>query len=153
MLIWYVFIAIKCKRNRDFVYSSSKWKLSQKFNVLEDTVVNYLINKQRTIKWEFNSQNWQRYISMERNWIIILIYCKRDIQKDFIFKKLYRFIKDSEIDSFKSDLIKYNIENKCNAKGIIITTRYSTKSVKNHAEALWIELRDGRRYWKNLKKM
>jgi len=90
---------------------------------------------------------------MERNWIIILIHCKWDIQKDFIFKKLYHlsFIKNSEIDSFKSDLIKYNNKNKCNAKGIIITTRFSTKSVKNYAGTLWIELRDGRRWWKKLK--
>lgn len=155
MLIWYVFIAIKCKRNRDFVYSSSKWKLSQKFNVLEDTVVNHLINRQRTIKWEFNSRDWQRYISMERNWIIILIYCKRDIQKDVIFKNLYRlrFIKNSEIGSFKSDLIRYNTKNECNAKWIIITNRFSTKSVRNYAESIWIELRDARRWWKNLKKM
>ena len=153
MLIWYILIAIRAKKNRDFIYSCSQWKLSSKYNPLEESVVYWLIKKQRIIKWECNSQSWLRYISMERAWLIILIYCKRDIYKDFIFKRLYhlRFIKNSEIDVFKWDLIKYNKENNCNAKGIIITNWFTTKNARGYAESLWVELRDIRRWWKKIK--
>ena len=47
MLIWYILIAIRAKKNRDFIYSCSQWKLSSKYNPLEESVVYWLIKKQQ----------------------------------------------------------------------------------------------------------